>query len=64
MKSFLISIAGIVGMMVIWVFIQMLWKRVFADFHHSEDALKGRNSCGNCGCTTACNLKNKVKSKA
>lgn len=58
LKSLFIAIGGIVGLMLVWVGIQALWRKVFSDDYTSdEDVLAGRRSCGNCGCTTVCKNK-------
>lgn len=58
LKSLFIAIGGIVGLMLVWVAIQALWRKVFTeDYTTDEDVLAGRRSCGNCGCTTVCKTK-------
>ncbi|NQV53372.1 MAG: hypothetical protein HQ500_09325 [Flavobacteriales bacterium] len=54
MASYIIGIASIIGLMVIWVTVQEWWKKSFAEDVINDDALAGRSECGNCGCTTAC----------
>ena len=58
-NSLLIGIGGIVGLMLLWLVVQTLWGRIFADYMDDEDVLADRRSCKNCGCTTAC--ENKMK---
>ena len=55
--SLLIGIGGIVGLMIAWVVVQALWRRIFADYLTDEDVLADRRSCGNCGCATVCTRK-------
>ncbi len=55
--TYAIAILGIIFMMIIWVFIQNIWKSAFKDHLADEDALAGRNSCGNCGCGNICDKK-------
>lgn len=49
--TYIIAIGGIVTMMIAWVAVQVLWKKVFAENITDEDVLADRRSCGNCGCT-------------
>jgi hypothetical protein len=58
--NILISVVAVVGMIVVWTFVQMRWKSVFQDEYEQEDALKGRSSCSNCGCTQICENKKKL----
>lgn len=61
----IIAVAGVVTLMVTWVWVQVYWKQTFSDQISDEDVLAGRNSCGDCGCGTACSkqLLNKEKTK-
>ena len=59
LHSLLIAIGGIVGLMFVWLLVQNLWKKTFADYVSEEDALADRSKCGNCNCSTACS--NKLK---
>jgi hypothetical protein len=54
MNSVIIAIGGILGIMIVWIAVQALWRKVFAEYISDEDVMAGRTSCGNCGCTTAC----------
>ncbi len=45
--------------MVLWFIVQRLWGNTFSGYISDEDVLAERRSCGNCGCTTACEKKNK-----
>jgi hypothetical protein len=63
-KSLLVSVTGILILMIIWVVVQKLWGKTFADYYTDEDVLAERRDCGNCGCTTACeNKRQQVSSK-
>jgi hypothetical protein len=53
-QSLLIAMGGIVGLMLAWLLVQHLWRQQFADYLTEEDVLAERRSCGNCGCTQAC----------
>lgn len=55
-QSMLIASLGIVGMMLAWIGVQTIWRRMFAGQISDEDVLAERRSCGDCGCTTACSL--------
>ncbi len=52
-----IGILGVVALMIGWIGIQAVWRRVFSDHITDSDVLADRRSCGNCGCTTACEIK-------
>jgi hypothetical protein len=57
MYSLIIAVGGIVAMMLLWIVVQTIWRRTFAEYLSDEDVLADRRSCGNCGCTTACEVK-------
>ena len=59
LNSLLIAAGGIAGLMVLWFIVQRLWGNTFSGYISDEDVLAERRSCGNCGCTTACEKKNK-----
>jgi hypothetical protein len=52
--TYLIGIIGIIGLMVVWVIVQALWRKAFSDQQADDDVLAGRSDCGSCGCTTRC----------
>jgi len=54
MYSVVLASAAIVSMMLIWLGVQTLWRRVFAGEIADEDVLAGRKSCGSCGCGMTC----------
>ncbi len=54
MNALITGIVGIVGLVITWVAVQLLWKKEFVDYLSDDDVLAGRSSCGNCGCTTSC----------
>lgn len=56
-KSLIIAITSVTGLMLIWLIIQTFWKRTFRDYISDEDVLAERRSCKNCGCTEACSNK-------
>ena len=58
-KSLLTAIVFLVGLVLAWVAVQGMWRKVFAGYVTDDDVLAERRSCGNCGCTTAC--ENKLK---
>ena len=57
--TYIIGIAGIIFLMVGWITIQTVWRRVFSDHVSDEDAMAERTTCGNCGCKTVCENKNR-----
>lgn len=66
MERYLIGILGIVGLMLAWVVVQRLWRKIFAEHVVDGDVLAGRSDCGGgCGCTTSCQVKQikKIKDK-
>ncbi|MCB0593327.1 MAG: hypothetical protein H6557_18055 [Lewinellaceae bacterium] len=56
-SSFLIGIGGMIFLMAVWVTVQSLWRKSFSDYISDDDVLADRRSCGNCGCTAACENK-------
>ncbi|HRF40618.1 MAG TPA: hypothetical protein PK198_17620 [Saprospiraceae bacterium] len=56
-KSLFTAIGILVGLVLAWIAVQALWRKVFADYVHDDDVLAERRECGNCGCTTACERK-------
>ncbi|MEQ9403905.1 MAG: hypothetical protein RIM99_09985 [Cyclobacteriaceae bacterium] len=64
MEKYIIGIAGISGLMVIWMLIQRQWKKAFSDPNGDEDVLAGRSDCGSCGCGTPCaNKRSELRNK-
>lgn len=61
MEKYIIGMVGITALMAGWVFIQSFWRKTFSDELKDDDVLAGRSSCGNCGCTTSCLVKQKNK---
>jgi hypothetical protein len=57
-KSLVIAIGGIIGLMMVWIIVQSLWRKIFAEHISDEDVLAERRSCGNCGCSTICKKNN------
>lgn len=53
-KSIIIGIIGITGLMIFWLFIQNIWRDQFSDMISDEDVLAARGGCGNCGCENIC----------
>lgn len=60
MESYIIAASGIVSMMVLWIVIQFLWRKVFPEYTQDEDILADRTKCSHCGCTTACKNKRRL----
>lgn len=58
MYSLIIGVGGVVALMLGWMAVQAIWKRLFHDQLADEDVLAGRNSCGECGCGVICQKKN------
>jgi len=48
--SLLFGFLGVVALMLFWVLVQNMWRRMFADVISDEDVLAERRSCGDCGC--------------
>lgn len=55
--QYIIAIIGIIGLMVLWVLIQGLWRKAFLEQQEDSDVLAGRMDCGSCGCGTPCKVK-------
>ncbi|MDI1324082.1 MAG: hypothetical protein PSV36_15120 [Algoriphagus sp.] len=51
---YVIAIGGVVVLMLAWVWVQSLWRKMFSENISDEDVLAERRSCGNCGCTKVC----------
>ncbi len=56
-KTFAIAAVVIILVMTIWIGVQMIWRKVFADYISDEDVMAGRTSCRNCNCMGVCALK-------
>jgi hypothetical protein len=54
LKSYVIAVLAISGLMVIWAFVQRIWSRVFFPASPDLDVLEHRRSCGSCGCAHPC----------
>jgi len=52
--SYVIGFVGVVGLMLVWYYVQALWKKTFPDHVVDDDAMAERTKCSNCSCTTAC----------
>lgn len=68
LTSYIIAIVGIVGIMLIWTAVQIVWKRVFADTTTNPDALSARGTTcsgngGQCGCSTGNSCSNDEEQK-
>ena len=48
--TYLLSISIMVGLLLVWAFVQDRWKKTFPEDVLDDDALAGRSDCGNCGC--------------
>lgn len=46
-----------VGLMIVWVLVQSLWRKEFRNYISDSDVLAERRSCGSCGCSEACERK-------
>lgn len=53
--SYLIAIGAMLGMLLLWLGVQLAWRRIFAEYAGSgEDVLAIRGSCQGCGCIGFC----------
>ena len=57
LQSLLTAIGLMLVMVLAWLLVQVIWKRVFREEYAEEDVLAGRRSCANCGCTGICERK-------
>ena len=49
LSSYLTAIAVVVALMVLWVSVQIAWRKMFPDeVGRDEDVLAGRGGCGGC----------------
>lgn len=56
MLSLITSVLVIVTLMFVWIIVQRYWKQTFPEDVVNDDALAGRDSCGNCTCSSTCIL--------
>jgi hypothetical protein len=57
MQSLLIGMGLTLGLALVWTWVQTRWKDMFREEYSDDDALAGRRSCSNCGCTNVCERK-------
>ena len=62
-SSLIIGIGGIVFLMLAWVAVQALWRKIFAENIQDDDVLTGRTKCSSCGCGTICRESGKLKTE-
>jgi hypothetical protein len=55
--TYLLAIIAVIGIMLLWVWVQSQWRETFSENISDPDVLAERRSCGNCGCTKVCNKK-------
>jgi len=54
LESYVTGIGAIFVLLLVWVGVQVCWRRVFADLATDPDALAGRIGCHGCGCESVC----------
>lgn len=60
-KSLIIASLAIIFMMLGWVIVQTVWRKVFTGSWFGDDVLIDRRSCSDCSCLIICkNNKNKI----
>ena len=50
MASYALALAAMVVMLVVWVGVQLAWRKVFPGVGCDPDVLAGRMRCHNCDC--------------
>jgi hypothetical protein len=55
MGEHVVAIAGLVVLLLVWLVVQLAWRRVFPRNCPDGDALAGRGGCG--GCTNDCEIR-------
>ena len=60
-KSMLIAIISITGLVLGWVLIQNMWRKNFAGMITDEDVLADRRSCKSCTCEQPCSNKTNIQ---
>ena len=55
LSSYVTGVVIVVAVSVIWVAVQLAWKKVFPEVCHDPDVLANRGSCHGCESTEACN---------
>ncbi|WP_258099779.1 hypothetical protein [Marinoscillum pacificum] len=63
MSSLITSVVVIVSLMLVWSIVQRFWKQAFPEDVVNDDALAGRDSCGNCTCSGTCSIKAQLHQK-
>ncbi|HCX24158.1 MAG: hypothetical protein CMB80_21360 [Flammeovirgaceae bacterium] len=63
MTSLITSTVVIVSLMLVWSVVQWFWKQAFPEDVVNDDALAGRDSCGNCTCSGTCSIKAQLNQK-
>lgn len=54
LKSLLITTIAIVGMMIGWIIVQTIWRKVFTGSWNGDDVLIDRRGCTDCSCLFIC----------
>jgi len=56
MYHYVLGVGAMVGLMVVWVLVQMLWMRVFPEYKTDVDALAIREGCHACEHGSSCSI--------
>jgi len=56
-KSLIIAITAIVLLMLGWIIVQTMWRKIFTGSFSGEDVLVDRRSCSDCSCLVICKNK-------
>jgi len=54
---------GLGALLVLWLGVQVVWRRAFPGTPVDEDVLAGRMSCHGCTCTTPCENKRREETE-
>ena len=59
LSSYITAIIIVCFLMVLWMFVQFAWRKVFPGVADDEDVLAGRKGCGSCSHEFDCQLSDK-----
>ena len=58
LKTYFFTILAIPVLMLVWLGVQIGWRKIFHEYIDDADVLAGRKGCAGCGCVGVCQNKN------